>query len=318
MFSGIHHTGLSVRDLDAAIDYYCTAQAFETVARYRHPNMALAGSASDNQVALLKGPTGFLELMHFAANKDATPKPFEVYEEGIRHVCLQDRDVDPFFDSHIDAGASWHARPSGLGTGALYAYIRDPEGNVLELEGVPWSSSVGVRPWYAHTALVTPDIARLSAFYERLTGIACHRRGSFGPNAKFDTVAGLKDIEFKGAWIQLPVGVVEMWEYTTPKTQVAPRGSIADLGWNHLSFEVEDLDAASAHLRDIGATEDLSQSESEIANSLYTRDPDGNVIELFQPKPEHLDLSVGRLDGLAFLQQLKRDLAVFQQGGVKA
>ncbi len=313
MIRGIHHTGLSVKDLDAAVSYYCTGGAFRDIARYACPKTACMEAGMQGEAALLRGPTGYLELMHFPDNIGAQIRPFDVHEQGIRHVCLQDRDVTPFFDRHVEAGASWHARPAGLGTGALYAYIRDPEGNILELEGLPWSSSEGVRPWYAHTALVTPDIDRLSAFYETLTGISCHRRGAFGPNSMLDTVAGLKGVELKGAWIKLPVGVIEMWEYTAPTTLPAERKSLSDLGWNHLSFEVDDLQAAAQHVNQITTAPVSSIIETEMAQSLYTRDPDGNRIELFKLKASHSDLSVHALDGLDFMKTLSQDLIAFQQ-----
>lgn len=314
MIKGLHHTGLTVRDLEASVTYFETQGAFECLMRFDVEDTPDARAAFDSDAAatssaLLKGPTGFLELNQFAVGADA--RDFAVNEAGIRHVCLQHKDVDTFFDAHVAAGASWHARPAGLGTGALYAYIRDPEGNVLELEGVPWCSTDGVKPWYAHTALVTSDIERLSAFYEAITEIDCHRRGNFGPHKNFDIVAGLDGVELKAAWLKLGLGVVEMWEYASPRTVPQPRPRMASPGWSHICFQVDGVDAEYARLSDLGVEMHGAPVSNRFGVSFYGRDPDGNIFEMLEPKAEVPELSIGNLEGLEFLKVLEDDVEAF-------
>lgn len=316
MIKGLHHTGLTVRDLDRSVAYFETQGAFQCVMRFDVEDTPDTRGAFDSDAAaassaLLKGPTGFLELNQFATEPQAERRDFAVNEAGIRHVCLQDKDVDTFFDAHVAAGASWHARPVGLGTGALYAYVRDPEGNVLELEGVPWCSTDGVKPWYAHTALVTSDIDRLSAFYESVTEVDCHRRGRFGPHRNLDTVAGLEGVDLKAAWLKLALGVVEMWEYASPPTVPQPRPSMTMPGWSHICFQVDDVEAEYERIRGLGIETHGAPVSNSFGSSVYGRDPDGNIFEMLEPKADVPDLSIDHLEGLEFLKVLQDDVETF-------
>lgn len=315
MIKGLHHTGLSVTNLESAIAYFSAANSFEKVWAFDVPDTndsrrLLGTDTPCGKAALLKGPTGYLELFQFDAAAAQASRKRGVHEAGIRHICLQHADADELFDAYVEAGSSWHARPSGLGTGALYCYIRDPEGNVIELEGVPWAEPGDITPWYAHTAIVTADIQRLAGFYEMLTGVDVHRRGSFGPHEKFDTVAGVDGVEFQGAWIRLANGEIEMWEYGAPRTVAAeePR-SVTDLGWNHICFEVDNLEAEYQRLGEHGVElhgPPLSVGRVKI---LYGRDPDGNIFELLEPNPGQESLSIDALEGRAFLEELKEAFA---------
>jgi catechol 2,3-dioxygenase-like lactoylglutathione lyase family enzyme len=287
MITGVHHTGLVVRDLDAAIAFFATGNAFRVLSRFAvsdDPTSRALLQVEDAtaKAALLQGTLGCLELFEFAATRSAPLAMAQVPASGIRHVCLQTAINDDLFDAMLGAGASAHARPSGLGTGNSYAYIRDPEGNLLELEGVPWAPAV-TRPWYAHTALVSPDIARITAFYEMLTGVAVHSRGRFGPDVKFDTVAGIEGVRFDGAWLRLSNAEIEFWQYYEPASLPAPRRDMAAPGWNHLCFESNDIAADYDRLLAAGVELHGPPADMGGARVLFGRDPDGNVFELLQP-----------------------------------
>ncbi|MFN5820910.1 MAG: VOC family protein, partial [Novosphingobium sp.] len=144
MITGLHHTGLSVRDLDAAIAFYSVDQAFRLVSRFEVADTAenrtlLQVENAAARAASLIGTLGGLELFEFAAGQQADTPDRAVYAAGIRHVCLQTAISDSFYDNMVAAGAGTHARPAGLGTGNSYVYIRDPEDNLIELEGTPWA-----------------------------------------------------------------------------------------------------------------------------------------------------------------------------------
>ncbi len=288
MITGIHHTGLVVRDLDAAIAFYCAGADFAVASRFAIADTPatrelLQLADATGEAALLRGTLGCIELFAFAVNRALSASRPAVSEAGIRHICVQGALDEVLFSRLVDAGAAWHARPAGLGTGNLYAYIRDPEGNILEVEGVPWAPTDQPRAWYAHTALVTADIDRLSAFYARVTGAPVHRRGSFGPDAKFDVVGGFENGRFHGAWLRTANAELEFWQYLEPETTPAPRRLMSDPGWNHLCFETDDLAADMARLTAEGAEFHGPAADFGGARVAYARDPDGNVFELLQP-----------------------------------
>lgn len=286
MITGIHHTGLVVPDLDAAIAFFATRGAFAPAARYRlddSPSHRAALEIDDAgaEVALLRGTLGCLELFRFDAPVPQAD-PRHVYSSGIRHICLQAEISDDLHRDMRSAGASGHAPPAGLGTGNSYVYLRDPWGDLLELEGVPWDPGV-TRPWYAHTAIVTPDIDRLTGFYAMLTGAPIVRRGTFGPNAKFDHVAGLKDIRFHGAWLRLANAEIEFWQYLEPASAAVTARRANEPGWNHICLETTDIRADHARLSAAGVALNGPPIMGERWSILFGRDPDGNLFELLQP-----------------------------------
>lgn len=291
MITGLHHTGLSVRNLDAAIAFYSVEQAFRLVSCFEVADTAgnralLQVENAAARAALLIGTLGGLELFEFAAGQEAGTPDRAVYAAGIRHVCLQTAISDHLYDNMVAAGAGTHARPAGLGTGNSYVYIRDPEGNLIELEGTPWAPQSARRPWFAHMAVVTPDIARLANFYALLTGSPVHRQGSFGPDHKFDVVAGIADVRFKGAWLRLANAELEFWEYDQPRTTPVDRRNAVAPGWNHLCFESDDIDADHARLMTLGVELHTPPHPFGSARVFFGRDPDGNIFEVLQPGPE--------------------------------
>ncbi len=288
MITGLHHVALSVRDLDGEIAFYTNEQAFTLARRFELADTAdnRAMLQVDNaaaRVAFLRGTLGCLELFAFECAAAQVAPEREVYSAGLRHLCLQTAISDDLYDGLLAAGATAHARPAGLGTGNSYVYIRDPEGNLIELEGTPWAPAEASRPWFAHMALVTPDIDALTRFYAMLTGVDIHRRGKFGPDDKFDVVAGIAGVRFEGAWSRLANVELEFWQYEHPATMPVQRRNAAAPGWSHLCFESNSIAADYARLNAQGV--ELHGPPHEFGNALvfFGRDPDGNIFEVFQP-----------------------------------
>ena len=291
MITGIHHTGLVVRDLDASIDFFRKGADFEVASRFDLADTAINRALFEladatGRAALLKGTLGCIELFEFTVNASRVIRHPTIFEAGIRHVCLQGGMDNVLFGRMVAQGATAHAPLSGLGTGNLYAYIRDREGNIIEIEGVPWKPGDVTRAWYAHTAIVTPAIDRLSEFYAMVTGSPVHRRGSFGPDPKFDVVGGLHDARFHGAWLRAGNAELEFWQYLTPLTEAVPPRAMSDLGWNHVCFESNDIDSDIDRLRTAGVELHLPVSEFGNARIVFCRDPDGNIFELLQPNEQ--------------------------------
>lgn len=300
MITGIHHTGLVVRDLEAAIRFYATHGAFRLVGRFQVVDDAccrqlLQVPDATASAALMEGTLGGIELFEFAASRSTPAEAHQVHAAGIRHICLQTEISEAFYDAMLAGGATSHARPAGLGTGNSYVYIRDPEGNLLELEGVPWGDATIARPWFAHTAVVTADIERLSGFYARLTGAQIHRQAQFGPDPKFDRVAGVAGVRFSGAWMRLANAELEFWQYFDPPTLPAPKRRATDPGWNHLCFESDDLEAEHARLTAAGVELHGPPHAFADARVFYGRDPDGNIFEVLEPAAGSARMSVAAL-----------------------
>ena len=301
MITGIRHTGLVVEDLDQAVGFFGICGAFSETKRTRiedtADNRALFGiKNAAAETVEMRGTLGGLVLTKFD-EPASSDDPRHVYSAGIRHICLQTPISDSYYTAMCDAGAGSHSAPSGLGTGNSYVYIRDLEGNLLELEGTPWDPKVE-RPWYAHTAIVTPDIDRLTDFYETLTGAPIKRRGTFGPNDKFDRVSGLKDIKLHGAWMSVGHSDIEFWQYLNPATESAPARKYNEPGWNCLGFESDDIAADHARLNSMGVEISPEIISNDDRAYVMGRDLDGNIFEVVQSAKgkDHLSIAQASAD----------------------
>jgi glyoxylase I family protein len=137
VITGIDHPGLSVHDLDRAIDFYCGIVGCELVAMGDFHGgamsrvMGLEGTAGRS--ALLRVGEGFLELFEFAHPLPApnTP-PRQVCDLGIAHFGLGVRDINSEYQRLIRAGVHFRSEPITFAT-AKAAYAVDPEENAFEL-----------------------------------------------------------------------------------------------------------------------------------------------------------------------------------------
>ena len=135
-----------------------------------------------------------------------------------------------------------------------------------------------------HTAISTPNLDRLAAFY----------RDHFGFAVEFDFAWDESNREFqktharpetKGRVVMLANGAsrLELFEYAKPVPRPAdgPRPN-ADHGVAHFCFEVKDIEAEYERLLRAGVpflSEPVSQAYVKVC---YGRDPDGNLFELLE------------------------------------
>lgn len=112
-----------------------------------------------------------------------------------------------------------------------------------------------------HTAINVSDLERSEYFYSEILGLT-----------KID-----RPMNFPGAWYQVGNYQIHLI--------VAPESSINDpkhekWGRNpHIAFSVSDLDAVKQHLLNYSLSIQASASGRA---AVFTKDPDGNIIELSQ------------------------------------
>jgi glyoxylase I family protein len=120
-----------------------------------------------------------------------------------------------------------------------------------------------------HVGLSTSHFARLRAFYVDTLGLPV--MGGFSGHDIVFIGAGNTTIELIGE---------------APSSDAAPVG-FERRGWQHLAWDVADIDAAYAELTGRGVAiqvppEDFPP-ESPTMRIAFFADPDGNLIELIQP-----------------------------------
>jgi catechol 2,3-dioxygenase-like lactoylglutathione lyase family enzyme len=126
-----HHVALSVADLDAQQYWYHHALGLsEVVERFELPEPHV-------RTVVLSAPNGLrVELIEHAGSQAQTfSDPLEAaLTQGYGHWALEVEDLDQTFAALSAADAQSVSPPApAVQPGAKFAYVRDPEGNLLEL-----------------------------------------------------------------------------------------------------------------------------------------------------------------------------------------
>jgi glyoxylase I family protein len=134
----------------------------------------------------------------------------------------------------------------------------------------------------SHFALCVTDLERSLRFY-------CDGLG-FEPAERYDLDDGTAPllevegpIDLVAQFVRRDGMAIELLHYSSPGTHGRPSATRNQLGFTHLSFDVEDLEAATKHLEACGGrripSAHLVSPGSEIR---FLEDPDGNRVELMQ------------------------------------
>ena len=142
-----------------------------------------------------------------------------------------------------------------------------------------------------HTAISTPDLDRIEAFYRDVVG--------FEEVAEFAWPAGLAEIDHKlglgassarGKVLRAANTFLEFFEYgpeTEPRPAEPPRAA-ADHGYCHIGLDVDDVEAEYARMREQGMVfiAPPSRPGDGAPMTVFGRDPDGNIIEMQEAAPQ--------------------------------
>ena len=137
---GIHHTGLVVRDLDAAVSFYGALLEMEIIGRdrWRAPDpdadsaVGLVGSSADG--VMMRGSNSYLELWQYHAPTRVGDDPAHrgAHELGLRHLAIEVDDVHAALDRLVELGGTRMGDPLRFDHGGEAVYCRDPFGTIIE------------------------------------------------------------------------------------------------------------------------------------------------------------------------------------------
>ena len=286
---GIHHVSLSVRDIERAVGYYKSVMGLTEARRYTQTDKVPVEKKSGirhvaRKVALLRGPNGQLELNEFEGNAQKPGSEMLIQGPGITHVCYQSPAASDLYAKTKAAGGSIVSRgtaPVDRGYGIQYAYAKDPDGIMYELERLdkpPFTDAV----WVGHVAMVTPDIDRLVAFYTKLLGVKPHNRiDNIRNSPKLDDIANIDSLKLRVAWFKTGNMTLEIWQFDSPLTH-QPAGPLpfTQIGYQKISFEVSSLNRTYQQLRADGVNFLSPPVSSTDSAAVFLRDPDGNLLSL--------------------------------------
>jgi len=139
-----------------------------------------------------------------------------------------------------------------------------------------------------HTGYTVSDLERSVAFYRDLLGLEViaeqEKQGGY-----LAAIVGYPDAHVRMAHLRAPVGehVVELFQYLTPAGG-APEIEPKNVGTAHLCLLTDDLHGdyerlAAAGVPFVSPPVEVDTGINTGGYALYLRDPDGIVVELFQP-----------------------------------
>ena len=135
-----------------------------------------------------------------------------------------------------------------------------------------------------HVAVSTADAERMLRFYRDALGFEVVSDTSWSRGTTdLDDLVGLKDSAARSIMLRKGDTRFELFQYESPKPQpVDPRRPVCDHGITHFCLEVTDIYAEYERLRGAGMTFHCPPKDFGVVRSTYGRDPDGNVIELYE------------------------------------
>lgn len=288
MTLSIHHIAINANDPVKIAALYQRAVGF-------------SGVATMDSVQWIASPNGFIAL-HPTRMITAQDSP-RVCDPGIGHFCIQSGNSDGTWGDLTDNGISFSSKPAPLGTGILYAYGRDPETNLIELEVVP-DEAPTTRPWMGHIALVSSDLDRLAAFYARLIGRTCHREGTFA-NPAFKLITGYDDVKVSAKWIMADNMIFEMWQYLNPPTLGVRVAETNAPGYRHVGFACANLAQESERIEAAGISVTMTQPIDGLPCAAGA-DPDGNRFIIVEAVSGDHVLSLSNLAAPGFVSDRMR------------
>lgn len=300
----INHIGLTVRDLDRMVNFYQQVCGFKVLSQQQiGSDMASAKLLGIKNVSfkkvVLQAPNMLFELTEFQPLRDSVIENMPPEGPGMTHTCFQSPSWDPGYDKFIKNGIQPlskgdHAIDLG-GYGITYAYAHDPEGNMIEMEQLDQailerngrdSALLADHPlWMTQVALISPDVDRLAAFYEKLLSKPLSRRGEYKDNIKLDSIANRDQLALKAIWINMdgPAKMMELMQYIHPKTGPTKTQLPTDLGY-HFSYETTNIEGEFLRMKEMGVELISPPQDMGPYWAFYARDIDGNLFAMRQVK----------------------------------
>ena len=278
MITGIAHMATKVADMEAALDFYCGVLGFEKA--FEIPNRQ-TGEPWIVYLKICKG--SFLELFYGGVrDREQIVAPGEI---GFRHwcVCVGEDSMPGLAQKFHRLGLLPEPLVQTGGDRNYRFTISDPEGNLIEFvaynpDSPQMKSNLQVYPYertgytgIAHAAYGARSMEETLHFYSDILGMS-HVMTRARDGKPYVTYLRVAD----GSYIEL---------FPDGEKQIPRTGTTA--GHDHLCLSVDDVPAFVEIIRAKGAPITVEPQVGSDRNiQAWTRDPDGNRIELMTLHPE--------------------------------
>jgi len=130
-----HHVGLTVSDLDRAVEFYEDVFDLPVLARFSVSGDAFSTGVdvpdATGRFAHLDADGIRLELVEYDPEGDET-RADRVNQPGAAHVGLAVEDIDDFYRA-LSANVTTLSAPQTTESGSTICFVEDPEGNLVEV-----------------------------------------------------------------------------------------------------------------------------------------------------------------------------------------
>lgn len=304
----VDSVGLTVSDMDRALDFYTRVLSFEPIS-----DVEVTGEAYEQlqgvfglrmRIVRLRLGDEVLELTEYLAPRGRPiPVDSRSNDRWFQHIAIIVRDMDEAYGwlrqhkaQHASTGPQtipeWNVGAAGIRA----FYFRDPDGHNLEVLSFP--SDKGLPKWQAkdrlflgidHTAITVGDTEASLQFYRDRLGMTVAGAGeNYGSEqAHLNNVEGA---HLRITSLRAPAGpAIELLEYLSPRDG---RPYPADLRPNDLAhwqtrLVAPDLDDALGSLRSAGVPFVSpgpvvlpGSRELGFARGALVRDPDGHAMQV--------------------------------------
>jgi catechol 2,3-dioxygenase-like lactoylglutathione lyase family enzyme len=315
--SVVDSVGITVRDLDRAVEFYSEVLSFEPVAEWEQAGEdyehVLGVFGARVRIARLALGQESIELMEFVTPQGRpAPADSRSNDRWFQHVAIIVNDLDRAYRWLREHGVE-HASTGpqrlpdwNLDAGGIEAfYFRDPDGNHLEVlefpagKGEPrWQSNERLFLGIDHTAIVVANTDDSLRWYRDTLGMqVAGTAENYGPEQeRLNNVFGAR-LRITALRADRGIGI-ELLEYLAPRTgRAMPVDTLASDDWhwqvNFVRDRLADVDAAVyAVLGRAGAPAYVSPGVVALAApgrlgraALTVRDPDGHAAVLWSAAP---------------------------------
>jgi len=139
MIKALHHTAISVSDLDQSIRFYRDLLGMILEWRMdRRRGEALEKVVGmknvDVSYAMLSGWGGRVELFQYHSPQ-GQPYPADKpqCDKGITHLAFEVNEIDALYERLVSHGVQFNSPPQVIRQGVKVAYFHDPDGVTLEM-----------------------------------------------------------------------------------------------------------------------------------------------------------------------------------------
>ena len=134
----LHHTAISVADIDRSIHFYCELLGMKLEWKIDHRRSEalekVVGLKNvDVSYAMLSGWGGRVELFQYHSPEGLPYPPDKpVCDKGITHFGFQVEDIDGLYEKLLASGVQFNTPPLVIRPGVKATYFHDPDGITLE------------------------------------------------------------------------------------------------------------------------------------------------------------------------------------------